>query len=110
MLGYKSYFPGQHHSLHMRFWPGQCDFSGLDYILHPEALAFNKHGLGMVQETVKDGRGEDGIVVKYLWPVLKGAVGGDNHGTPFVAMTDDLEEQVCSMLINGQVTKFVKSQ
>jgi len=59
--------------------------SGLDTVLHAVALSLDEHGLGVVQEAVEQSRGQGGIVVEDLRPVLVGAVGGDDGAALLVA-------------------------
>ena len=62
----------------------------------------------MVKEAIKDGGGDGAIAVEDSGPLFKGSVGGDDDRTAFVALTDDLEEQVGSALIDGQVADLVQ--
>jgi hypothetical protein len=51
-----------------------------------------------VKEAIEDGGGDGAIAVEDSGPLFKGFVGGDDDRTAFVALTDDLEEQVGSAL------------
>jgi hypothetical protein len=64
----------------------------------------------VVEEPVEDGGGEGGVVVKDLWPVVKGAVGGNDQGTLLIAEADDLEQEVCSCLVNGEEAKLIQDE
>ena len=59
-----------------------------------------------MDEPVQDGGG-DRVVVEYLPPILEGPIGRQDHGALLIAVRDDLEEQVASVLIQGQETQFV---
>jgi len=61
----------------------------------------------MVQEAIEQGRSQGSVIVEDLGPVFKGAIGGDNDGALFVALADDLEQQVGAGLIDRQVSQFV---
>ena len=50
------------------------------------------------------------VVVEDLRPMFVGAVGGDHHGGAFVALADDLEQQVGAVLVDGQVAEFVDDE
>jgi len=63
-----------------------------------------------MEKTIKDGRGEHGVIVEDLRPLVKGSVGGNDNGTPFIALTDDLKEEIGAQFVNGQVSKFVKDE
>ena len=64
----------------------------------------------MVKETIEDGGGDGAIAVEDGRPLFKGFVGGDDDRSAFVALTDDLEEQVGSALIDGQVADLIQNQ
>ena len=54
----------------------------------------------MVKEAIEDGGGDGAIAVEDSGPLFKGFVGGDDDRTAFVALADDLEEQVGSALMS----------
>ena len=45
-----------------------------------------------------------------LLKMLIDAIGGDQSGAAFVAVTDDLEQAVGAELVDGQVAQFVDAQ
>ena len=61
-------------------------------LLHAITFAFEKDGLRMMQETIKQGRGQGAVVVENLRPFFVDAVGGDNGGTVLIAMAEDLKQ------------------
>ena len=58
----------------------------------------------------RQGRGEDGVVVEDAGPLLVDAIRGDQRGTAFVAMTDDLEQAVGAELVDRKVAEFVDAE
>src|SRR6266446_5022312 len=82
----------------------------VDLILRAEALAFDDDGVGVVQHAIEDGGGQGAIVVEDLRPVFVGAVGGDHHRGALVALADDLEQQICAVLVDGKVTELIDNQ
>ncbi len=42
--------------------------------------------------------------------MFEGFVGGEDDGAPFVAGTDDLEEEIGTALVDGEVTDFVEDE
>src|SRR5664280_2033976 len=60
-----------------------------------------------MEKAVEDGGGDGGVVVEDLRPMLEGLVGGDDQRAAFVAMADDLEEQIRTDFIKGQIAEFV---
>lgn len=63
----------------------------------------------MMQETVQQ-RSCHNRVAKNLAPFGEAAIGGQDHCAFFVAGVDQLEEQVCATVADGQVTNFVDDQ
>ena len=82
----------------------------LDLILHAVAFTFNGDSLCVVQKAVEDGRGERGVVVKYFGPVFISLVGGEDGGSGFIALAEDLEEQIGAGFVDGQITKFIDQE
>lgn len=50
----------------------------MNKILHTEAFPLNNDGMVMVQESIKEGGGEDGVIIEDGRPILEGFVGGDD--------------------------------
>src|SRR5215471_13021573 len=81
-----------------------------DLIFHAETLAFDDHGLGVMQQAIQDGGREGTIIIKDLGPFLEGAVRGDHDRALLIAQRDDLEEQISARLVNGQVAELVEDE
>ncbi len=64
---------------------------------------------GVVQQSVEQGRGDDGIA-EDLTPFGEAAVGGEDHGAAFVSSVDQLEEQVAATGHDRQVADLVHDQ
>ena len=84
--------------------------SDFDLVLGAIALALDEDGLGVMQQTVEQRRGEHGVLVEDVGPVLVDAVGRDQRGTAFVAVADDLEQTVGAELVDGQVAELIDAQ
>ena len=54
-----------------------------------------------MEQSVQDGGGDGAVIVEDGGPLLERLVGGQNDGTPFVALTDDLKEEVGTVLVDG---------
>jgi len=63
----------------------------------------------MMQDPVKDGGGDDRIA-KDLIPLAEASVGGQDQCPPFIASGYELEEQMRSMAIDGDIADFVNDQ
>src|SRR4029434_10503330 len=83
-----------------------CD-SGLDLVLGAVALALDGHGFGVMQQAVKQRRGEYAVVVEDAGPLLVDPVRCDQCGAALVAVAEDLEQAVGAELVDGQIAEFV---
>jgi hypothetical protein len=79
-------------------------------VFHPEAGAFDDDGFGVMEESVENGRGDGAVVVEDGSPLFEGLVGGQDDGTAFVALADDLKEKVGPVLVDRQVADFVEEE
>jgi hypothetical protein len=93
------------------FWSiGPGRFSAFDAVFHAVAGAFEHDGVAVVEQAVEHGGGDGGVAVEDAGPLLEGFVGGQDDGAALVAGADDLEEQVGSALVDGQVADFVEDE
>ncbi len=79
-------------------------------VLHPVTRSLDYDIFGVVEEAVEDGGGDGAIVVENRGPLLEGLVGGHDEGPSLVALTDDLEEEIGAVLIDGEVTNLVQEE
>ena len=56
----------------------------------------------MVKEAVEQCGGDGGVAVEDGSPVLEGIIGGQDDEAAFIALADDLEEEVRAALVDGQ--------
>ena len=76
---------------------GACRFGcvadrlGFGLILHAVAAALDQYHLGMVEQAVKNGRGDGAVVGEDGGPVLEGLVGGEDNRAALVTLADHLE-------------------
>ena len=83
--------------------------SAFDAVFHAVAGAFNYDGFGMRKKSIEDGGGNSAIAVEDRGPLFEGFIGGNYDGTAFVSLTDDLEKQVGSALVDGQIPYLVQN-
>src|SRR5262249_60367668 len=81
-----------------------------DLVLHAEAFALDDHGIDVVHDAIENGGGQRAVIVEDLCPVLVGAVGGNHDRGALVALADDLEQQVCTVLVDGEIAEFVDDE
>ena len=75
--------------------------SALELVFHAKAGAFQNHGIGVMKEPVQD-RGSDGaVIVEDAGPLFEWFIGRQQDGAAFIALADDLEEQVSAVLVDG---------
>ena len=79
-------------------------------VFHPEALAFDDDGVGVIEQPIQDGRGQGAVMVKDGGPLLKNAVGGNDQRPLFIAEADHLEEQIGAGLVNGERAELVEDE
>ena len=60
-------------------WSAFSSVSAFDLIFHPVAWPFNFDYIGLVEDPVQNGRGEDAVVVEDFRPLLEGPVCGNNE-------------------------------
>ena len=77
---------------------------------HPAGLSLDDDGSRAMEQAIEDGRRDAGVVVEDRGPVLVGLVRRDDDGASFVALADDLEEQVRPGLVERQVADFVQDE
>ena len=82
----------------------------LELVFHAETFAFDDDGLGVMQQPIQDSRSQSTVVIKDFGPFLEGTIGGDHDRPLFVAQRDDLEEEIGTRLVNGQVPQFVEDE
>src|SRR5579859_5612614 len=73
------------------------------------ARAFDLDDNGMMEETVEERRGDDGVA-EDLAPFGEAAVGGENDGAALVAGVDELEEEVGTAGAERQVADLVDDE
>ena len=78
-------------------------------LAQPVAGPFDLYDNGMMQQSVEQGGGDDGIA-KNLTPFGKSAVGGEDHGALLVAGVDQLEEQITGGRADREVSDFIDDQ
>src|SRR5438093_976282 len=64
----------------------------------------------MMKEAVQHRGGDGAVAVEDGWPLLEGFVGGEDDGAAFVALADDLEEEIGAALIDGEVADLVEDE
>lgn len=79
-------------------------------VFHAVAGAFDDDGFSVVEEAIQHGGSDGAVVVEDGGPLLEGFIGGQDERAAFVALADDLKEQVGSVLVNGQIAHFVQDE
>ena len=70
--------------------------------MHAIAGGLDDDNLGMVKEPVQHSGGDGAVVVKNGGPLSERLVGRQDDGTTFIAMADNLVEQIGASLVDDQ--------
>ena len=76
-------------------------FSGLNLVLGAEAAALDGHGLGVVEQAIKQRGCQHAVGVEDAGPLAIHPVRGDQRRAALVAMAEDLEQAVGAELVDG---------
>ena len=71
-------------------------------MFHAVTWSFDNDGFAVVHDSVQDGGGHDRIVREGFCPVFIGAVCGDDGGCFFVAVAEDLKEELGSDAVDEE--------
>ena len=70
------------------------------------AVPFDIDDLAVMEEPVKDSRGNDGIPEQFL-PVDKAFVGSKDRRAFFISIRDELEEEVSFLAVHWEIADLV---
>ncbi len=82
----------------------------IDLILHAVAFAFQYHGFGVVEEAIEYSGSDSGVVVEDFRPVFEDAIGGEENGAAFIAVADDLEQEVGAGFVERQIAELIDQE
>ena len=82
---------------------------GLAALFEAEALSVHLQDMDMVGEAVEEGPGEP-FRAEVFSPLVEGQVGGNQDRSAFIALTEDLDEQLGAGLGQGYEAQFVDDQ
>ena len=79
--------------------------------MRPESIAgaFDLNDDGVMQQSIQQ-RGGDHGVAEHIGPFGKASIGGEDHGTFFVARTDQLKEQIGAFPGQWQVADLIDDE
>ena len=75
--------------------------SAWDLVFHAKAGAFKNYGFGMMEKPVQDRGSDRAVIVEDAGPLFEWFIGRQQDGAAFIALADDLEEQVSAVLVDG---------
>ena len=81
-----------------------------EFILQAIAFAVDEDDFAVMHEAVEDGAGDGAVVIEDHGPILEDAVGGKDDGAAFIALADDLKEQIGALFIDREVAQFIEDQ
>ena len=62
----------------------------------------------MVEQPIQDGGGDGAVIVEDGWPEFEGFVGGEDDRATFIALADDLEEEVGAVLVDRKIADLIQ--
>ena len=79
--------------------------------MRPESIAgaFDLNDDGVMQQPIQQSGGDHGVA-EHVSPFGKASIGGENHGTFFVASTDQLKEQIGAFPGQWQVADLIDDE
>src|SRR5690242_9624650 len=87
----------------------RLDEAGFELVLQPVGVASDVDGDRVVKHAVED-RGGDDPVAKHVAPAAEALVAGQDHRATLVAPADELEEEIGSGAVDGQVADLVDDE
>ena len=83
-------------------------FGGL--VFHAIAVSSNDDRLPVMHQPVDHGGGQGVVHVEDRAPVPEGSVGGDHDRAAFIPGGDDLEQQVRTAFVDGQIAQLIEEE
>src|SRR5215472_16711930 len=100
---------GQQDSSRHRLFELGLEQTSLELFLESKAFSFDIDCNRMVQQAVED-RASDHGVAEYLAPRAETLIAGDDDGAALIAARDQLEEQIGTLAVDGQIANLVADQ
>jgi hypothetical protein len=82
----------------------------VDFVLHSIARSLDHYRFGVMQQPVENCRGQRAVIVEGFRALREGLVCRRDDGAAFVALADDLEEQLRAFFVYGEVSQFIDEQ
>jgi hypothetical protein len=74
--------------------------SAWDLVFHAKAGAFKNYGFGVMEEPIQDRGSDRAVIVEDAGLLFEWFIGRQQDGAAFIALADDLEEQVSAVLVD----------
>ena len=88
----------------------RCDKSGKevirifeDSLLYSIAVSFDLYQDAMMDKAIDGGRSKGVVVVQDGAPISERSVGGNNDGSTFIPVRDDLKQEFGALLVHGEI-------
>ena len=82
---------------------------GLELLAEAVAVPFDVGGDGVVEQAIED-RGRDHGIAEHLAPSPEALVTGEDDGPALVATGDELEEEVGTLAVDGDIADLVDDE
>ena len=70
-------------------------------------MPFDADGFAVMEQPIQDGGGDGAVVVEDLGPGFVAFVAGEQDRSAFVAVADDLEEELCALFVDGRLARRI---
>ena len=67
------------------------------------AVSFDLHQLTMMDKAIDGGRSKGVVVVQDAAPISERSVRGNNDGSTFIPVRDDLKQEFGALLVHGEI-------
>ena len=89
---------------------GASDYSSGVFTFRAKAFALDHHRLAVMHQSIDHGGGQSVIDVEDPAPVTEGTIRGDHDRSGLISGRHDLEQQVGTAFVDGQVAQFIKEK
>jgi hypothetical protein len=78
------------------------------FVFHAITISFKNDPIPVMHLPVDQGRGQGVVHVKDFAPFPEGSIRGDHNRSNFITGGDNLEQQIGTMLVDGQIAQLIE--
>ncbi len=80
------------------------------FVFHAITVSLNNDRLPVMHQPVDQGRGQGVVHIEELAPFPEGSIRGDHDRSNFMTGGDNMEQQIGSTLVDGQIAQLIKEE